>query len=76
MDTTSLYRQYRELLLDGIVPFWARHGVDAEHGGVLSCMQEDGTRISTEKYIWSQARWVWVCSALYNRIEKRPEFLT
>jgi N-acylglucosamine 2-epimerase len=75
MDTTSLYRQYRELLLDGIVPFWAQHGVDAEHGGVLSCMQEDGTSISTEKYIWSQARWVWVCAALYNRIEQRPEFL-
>jgi N-acylglucosamine 2-epimerase len=75
MDNASLYRQYRELLLDGIVPFWARHGVDAEHGGVLSCMQEDGTRLSTEKYIWSQARWVWVCAALYNRIEKRPEFL-
>ena len=75
MDNASLYRQYRELLLDGIVPFWARHGVDNENGGVLSCMQEDGTRISTEKYIWSQARWVWVCAALYNRIEKRPEFL-
>ena len=75
MDNASLYRQYRELLLDGIVPFWARHGLDAEHGGVLSCMQEDGTPISGDKYIWSQARWVWVCSALYNRIEKRPEFL-
>ena len=74
-DTASLHRQYRELLLDGIVPFWARHGVDDEHGGVLSCMQEDGTPISSDKYIWSQARWVWVCSALYNRIEKRPEFL-
>jgi len=57
------------------VPFWQRHGVDDEHGGVLSCMQEDGTRISGDKYIWSQARWVWVCSALYNRIEKQPEFL-
>jgi N-acylglucosamine 2-epimerase len=74
-DRASLYRQYRELLLDGIVPFWKRHGLDAEHGGVLSCMQEDGTPITGDKYIWSQARWVWVCSALYNRIEKRPEFL-
>ena len=75
MNTDSVCQQYRELLLDGIVPFWARHGVDSEHGGVLSCMEENGTRISTEKYIWSQARWVWVCAALYNRIERRPEFL-
>ncbi len=63
------------MLLDGIVPFWARHGVDDEHGGVLSSMAEDGARISTDKYLWSQARWVWTCAALYNRIERRPEFL-
>jgi N-acylglucosamine 2-epimerase len=72
---TELLKQYRELLLDGFVPFWKRHGVDEEKGGVLSCMEEDGTRVSTDKYMWSQARWVWTCSALYNRIEKRPEFL-
>ncbi len=75
MNKSQLRRSYMELLLDGIVPFWARHGVDITHGGVLSCMQEDGTPISGDKYIWSQARWVWTCSALYNRIEKRPEFL-
>jgi N-acylglucosamine 2-epimerase len=75
MNRPALYRQYRELLLDGIVPFWTRHGVDAEGGGVFSCLTEDGTRVSTDKYIWSQARWVWVAAALYNRIEKRPEFL-
>jgi len=76
LNKRKLLRLYQELLLDGIVPFWARHGIDAEHGGVLSCMEEDGKRISSDKYIWSQARWVWVCAALYNRIEKRPEFLT
>lgn len=75
MDKHALYEQYRSLLLHGIVPFWLRHGVDREFGGVLSCMQEDGTPISTDKYIWSQARFVWVMSALYNRVEPRPEFL-
>lgn len=75
MDKSKINRTYKELLLDGIVPFWQRHGVDSAHGGVLSCMQEDGKPVSTDKYIWSQARWVWTCSALYNRIEKRPEFL-
>lgn len=75
MDKNQLRRTYLELLLDGIVPFWAKHGVDATHGGVLSCMEEDGKPVSGDKYIWSQARWVWTCSALYNRIEKRPEFL-
>jgi N-acylglucosamine 2-epimerase len=75
MNRTKLRRTYQELLLDGIVPFWARHGVDAEYGGVLSCMDEQGRKISDDKYIWSQARWVWTCAALYNRVEPRPEFL-
>ncbi len=75
IDKDALRRQYRELLLDGIVPFWMTHGVDAAHGGVLSCMQEDGTIISTDKFIWSQARFVWTCSALYNRVERRRAFL-
>jgi len=75
MQKNTLRRTYQALLLDGIVPIWARQGVDAECGGVLSCMKEDGTRLSTDKFVWSQARWVWVCSALYNRIEQRPEFL-
>src|SRR5580698_5285560 len=75
MNKTQLRRTYLELLLDGIVPFWARHGVDEKFGGVLSCMEENGKPVSGDKYIWSQARWVWTCSALYHRIEKRPEFL-
>jgi N-acylglucosamine 2-epimerase len=75
MDRKALYNSYRTLLLDGIVPFWLRHGVDREYGGVLSCMEEDGAPISTDKYIWSQARFVWTMAAVYNRIEPRPEFL-
>ncbi len=75
MNKATLRRTYRELLLDGIVPFWSWHGVDTQYGGVLSCMDEEGRPISDDKYIWSQARWVWTCAALYNRVEPRPEFL-
>lgn len=42
---------------------------------MLTCMQEDGARVSTEKFLWSQARSVWTFSALYDRVERRPEFL-
>jgi N-acylglucosamine 2-epimerase len=38
-------------------------------------MQEDGTLVSKDKFLWSQARSAWTFSALYNRVEKRPEFL-
>jgi N-acylglucosamine 2-epimerase len=75
LDFTSLRRQYRSLLLDGIAPFWLSRGIDWEHGGVLSSMDESGNVLSGDKYIWSQARSVWTFSALYNRVEARPEFL-
>lgn len=68
-------QQFRALLLDGIVPFWLRNGIDWECGGVLSCMDEHGNVLAGDKYIWSQARSVWTFSALYNRVERRPEFL-
>ncbi|MGI8988019.1 MAG: AGE family epimerase/isomerase [Bryobacteraceae bacterium] len=74
-EPSRIHEQYRSLLADGIVPFWLRHGLDEEHGGVLSCMREDGARISGDKYTWSQARFVWTMSALFNRFEARPEFL-
>ena len=71
----SFYQKYRALLLEGFVPFWFRHGIDWECGGVLSCLYEDGAPASEDKFTWSQARSVWTFSALYNRIELRPEFL-
>jgi N-acylglucosamine 2-epimerase len=74
-EKKKLYTQYRSLLLDGVAPFWLKRGIDREHGGVLSCMSDDGQVLSGDKFIWSQARSVWTFSALYNRIEPRPEFL-
>ncbi len=61
--------------MDGVAPFWLERGIDREFGGVLSCMSDDGRVLSGDKFIWSQARSVWTFSALYNRIEPRPEFL-
>lgn len=75
MDHNKLHDQYRSLLCDDVVPFWLKHGIDWEHGGVFSCLSDDGSIISGDKFIWSQARSVWTFSALYNRIERRPEFL-
>ena len=75
MNPEPLRRLYRGLLLDDIAPFWFRHGIDWTCGGVLSCMDDCGRPLSEDKYIWSQARSVWTFSALYNRIEPKPEFL-
>jgi N-acylglucosamine 2-epimerase len=51
-EATGYYQLYRELLLDDIVPFWIMHGIGWEHGGVLSCMADNGSILSGDKYIW------------------------
>lgn len=75
MKFQELHQIYQRLLMEDVVPYWLRHGIDREHGGLMTCIRDDGSRISTDKYMWSQGRGIWSFSALYNRIEKRPEFL-
>ena len=53
MDPAALRLRYRQLLLDNIVPFWFRYGIDWQHGGVLSCIADDGSVISGDKFVWS-----------------------
>ncbi len=66
---------YRTLLLDNIVPFWLSHGIDETRGGILTCLRDDGSVISQDKYLWSQGRAIWTFAALYNRIDSNPRFL-
>ncbi|MCO6452298.1 MAG: AGE family epimerase/isomerase [Caldilineales bacterium] len=66
---------YRAELLERCAPFWLKHALDWAHGGILTCIGDDGRVLSTDKYMWSQLRAIWTFSALYNRIEARPEWL-
>jgi N-acylglucosamine 2-epimerase len=67
----SLYDQ----LFKVILPFWDRHGVDHEAGGVMSSLDYDGTLANTKKIFWFQGRAIWVYSFLYNHFGKDPHFL-
>jgi len=66
---------YRSELLDRTVPFWLKHAIDWQHGGILTCISDEGQIISQDKYMWSQLRAIWTFSALYNKIEPKPEWL-
>lgn len=66
---------YRRTLLEDIVPFWVRHGVDRTHGGIGNILDDQGNTLGTDKYIWSQGRALWTFSALYNRVEPKAEWL-
>lgn len=75
MTLPELRRFLENHLRNDIVPFWLKHAVDRERGGLFTCINDDGTIQSRDKFIWSQARGLWTFSALYNRIERRPEWL-
>lgn len=66
---------YRAELLERSIPFWLKHAIDRQNGGILTCISDEGQVLSTDKYMWSQLRAIWTFSALYNRIEARSEWL-
>ena len=66
---------YRSFLIDDILPYWDRHGLDREYGGFLNCMKDDGTLLSEDKYMWSQGRGLWTFAHLLNRYDQRKKTL-
>lgn len=70
----ELLGRYRRELLESVVPFWTKHAVDDAHGGLLTCIRDDGRLITTDKYMWSQLRALWTFSALCNHLGERPEW--
>ena len=67
---------YRDTLLDDVMPFWLRHGVDPEHGGILTCLDRDGSVVDTDKSVWFQGRAAWMFATLHNTLEPRAEWLS
>ncbi len=74
MDFASLLNLYRRTLLEDVVPFWMRHALDPA-GGINTCIADDGTVQSRDKWLWSQWRAVWVFSKLFNAIQRREDWL-
>lgn len=74
-DFKQLATQYRDELLDRVMPFWMEHSIDHEMGGFFTCLERDGSVYDTDKFIWLQCREVWMLATLYNKVEHRQEWL-
>lgn len=74
-DYAAIAAFHRGLLRDDILPWWLRHAMDHEHGGLCSCIADDGTVLSREKFIWSQVRALWTFAAAYRRVDPEPAWL-
>lgn len=75
MDFQKLAAQYKSELLDRVLPFWLEKSQDKAFGGYFTCLERDGSVFDTDKFIWLQGRQVWMFATLYNKVEKRQEWL-
>lgn len=66
---------YRKDLLENILPFWLKHALDRENGGIFTCLDREGRVYGTEKSVWFQGRSLWTFCKTYNLIEKDPALL-
>ncbi len=76
MDFKKLEAQYKSELFDNVLPFWLKHSQDKEFGGYFSCLDRKGDVFDTDKFIWLQCREMWLFSMLYNKVEKKEEWLS
>ncbi len=74
-DFNILASQYKTELFENVIPFWLTHSQDRQYGGYFTCLDRQGNVFDTDKFIWLQGRQVWMFSMLYNKVEKRQEWL-
>ena len=72
---SDLATLYKNTLLNNVIPFWENYSLDWEHGGYFTCLDREGKVYDTDKFIWLQNRQIWTFSMLYNRLEKRNNWL-
>ena len=66
---------YRSTLLEDVMPFWLRHGMDGQHGGIITSLDRDGSLLDTDKSVWFQGRAAWMFATLFNTVERRADWL-
>jgi N-acylglucosamine 2-epimerase len=66
MNLNKFGQFYSQEIVRDFWPFWEK-AFDDKNGGVFTCFTNDGTQlVSSDKYTWSQGRFLWLCSELYN----------
>ena len=66
MNREEILCFYKKQLEDNFFPYWAVHE-DRQWGGILNCLNNTGDQVmSTNKFTWSQGRWLWILGKLYE----------
>ncbi|WP_247236562.1 AGE family epimerase/isomerase [Telluribacter sp. SYSU D00476] len=75
MNLNHYLQQYKNSLLDDIIPFWMANSGDTTYGGYFTCLDREGKVFDTDKFVWLQGRQVWCFAMLYNKVEQKQEWL-
>ncbi len=75
IDFTAYKKQYKDELLNKVIPFWMHHSEDTEYGGYFTCLDREGKVFDTDKFVWLQCRQVWLFAKLYNTVGQREDWL-
>jgi len=75
MDFKKIANQYKDELLNNVIPFWLENSQDKEYGGYFTCLDRKGNVFDTDKFVWLQGREIWLFSMLYNNVAKKQEWL-
>jgi N-acylglucosamine 2-epimerase len=58
-------------LVRDVLAWWLGAAPDRVHGGVFTCWDNAGDRLlSTDKYTWSQGRWIWLLASVSDAVER------
>lgn len=72
---SALVEEFKTELTGNILPFWLGHGLDRQHGGMLTALDRRGALLDSDKSVWFQGRAGWVFSTAYREVAQRPEYL-
>ena len=65
LDTKHYLSFFKNELKENLLSFWMPRCLDRENGGYFNCFTNDGSAlVSSDKYIWSQGRFLWLFSKL------------
>lgn len=65
MDFKKLATQYKDELMNHILPFWLECSQDHEYGGYFTCLDRQGNVFDTDKFIRGEKR----CVSKFGRSE-------
>ena len=65
----------RDYLLNNVLPFWAKHAIDYECGGLYNMIDREGKTYGTDKNAWFAGRTTYTYSLAYNELDKNDEYL-